>query len=223
MFLPIPKVLKESEVRDIRARLVESAFVDGARTAGKQARRVKRNQQLARDAAGAQEIAKTVGDALRRHPAFISAALPRRLSEPLFNRYAAGMAYGAHVDNALLFQARTLRTDVSVTVFLSEPAEYDGGELVIEEIAARQRIKLDAGDAILYPATSLHRVEPVTRGVRLASVLWVQSMVRDSAQRSLLYDLDRAAQALVKRTPGAPEAALLGKTYHNLLRMWADA
>jgi len=223
MFLPILKVLKESEVRAIRARLVESAFADGAATAGKQARRVKNNQQVPRDAAGMQEVAKTVSDALQRNPAFIAAALPRRLSDPLFNRYAPGMRYGSHVDNAILFQARTMRTDVSVTVFLSEPAEYEGGELVIEQVASRQKIKLAAGTAFLYPATSLHRVEPVTRGARLAAVVWVQSLVRDSAQRTLLFELDRAAQAVVKRDPDSPEAALLGKTYHNLLRMWADA
>jgi len=223
MFLPIPKVLKESEVRAIRARLADSAFTDGAATAGRQARRVKNNQQLPRDAAGLQEIGNIVNDALQRNAAFIAATLPRRLSDPLFNRYAPGMNYGSHVDNAILFQARTLRTDVSVTVFLSEPAEYEGGELIVEEVASRQKIKLAAGTAFIYPSTSLHRVEPVTKGARLAAVVWVQSLVRDSAQRTLLFDLDRAAQAVVKRDPDSPEAALLGKTYHNLLRMWADA
>ena len=164
-----------------------------------------------------------VSGALRRHAAFISAALPYRMTEPLFNRYAPGMRYGAHIDNAIMFQTPPLRSDVSVTVFLSEPSEYDGGELVMEEIGARRKLKLAAGAALLYPSTSLHRVEPVTRGARLAAVLWVQSLVRDAEQRRLLFELDRATQAVARRTADAPELALLGKTYHNLLRMWAGA
>lgn len=223
MFLPIPKVLKEAELRQVREALAQAKFDDGAPSAGRQARRVKRNEQLPRDSEAAKKMGGIVSGALRRHAAFISAALPYRMTEPLFNRYAPGMRYGAHIDNAIMFQTPPLRSDVSVTVFLSEPSEYDGGELVMEEIGARRKLKLAAGAALLYPSTSLHRVEPVTRGARLAAVLWVQSLVRDAEQRRLLFELDRATQAVARRTADAPELALLGKTYHNLLRMWAGA
>ncbi len=223
MFLPIPKVLREPELRQIRDKLAQAAFADGADTAGRQAKRVKQNQQVARGSPLARELGKVVVDALRRSGTFISATLPCRLTEPMFNRYAGGMRYGNHVDNAVMYQPQPLRSDISVTLFLSEPQEYDGGELLIDELAVRQKVKLPAGSAIVYPTTSLHRVEPVTRGERLAAIIWIQSLVRDSGQRRILFDLDRVTQALVKRNPDAPEVAILGASYHNLLRMWAEA
>lgn len=223
MFLPIPKVLKETEVRAMRERLATAAFADGAETAGKQARRVKQNEQLPRGSALAKELGSTLLEALRRNGAFVSATLPCRITEPMFNRYAAGMRYGSHVDNAVMYQPQLLRSDISVTLFLSAPDEYDGGELLIDDLAVRQKVKLAAGSAIVYPSTSLHRVEPVTRGERLAAVLWIQSLVRDPAQRRILFDIDRVTQTLTKRSPDAAEAALLSASYHNLLRMWAEA
>jgi PKHD-type hydroxylase len=176
-----------------------------------------------RGSALAKELGAVVLGALRRSGAFISATLPCRITEPMFNRYAAGMHYGSHVDNAVMYQPQPLRSDISVTVFLSAPEEYDGGELLIDEIAVRQKVKLAAGSALIYPSTSLHRVEPVTRGERLASIIWIQSLVRDPAQRRILFDLDRATQAITKRDPASAEAEVLGASYHNLLRMWAEA
>jgi PKHD-type hydroxylase len=223
MFLPIPKVLKDAEVKQLRERLKQASFADGAATAGKQARRVKQNEQVPRGSPLAKELGKVVLEALRKNGAFISATLPCRITEPMFNRYAPGMRYGAHVDNAVMYQPQPLRSDISVTLFLSAPEEYDGGELLIDEIAVRQKVKLAAGSAILYPATSLHRVEPVTRGERFASIIWIQSLVRDPAQRRILFDLDRATQAVTKANPDAPEGQVLSNSYHNLLRMWAEA
>ncbi|HKU46797.1 MAG TPA: Fe2+-dependent dioxygenase [Burkholderiales bacterium] len=223
MFLPLPKVLKDAEVKQVRERLAKASFGDGAATAGKQARRVKQNEQVPRGSALAKELGAVVLAALRRSGAFISATLPCRITEPMFNRYAAGMRYGSHVDNAVMYQPQPLRSDISVTVFLSAPEEYDGGELLIDEIAVRQKVKLAAGSALIYPSTSLHRVEPVTRGERLAAIIWIQSLVRDPAQRRILFDLDRATQAITKRDPDSAEAEVLGASYHNLLRMWAEA
>ena len=223
MFLPIPKVLKEAELRQIRDKLSGAAFADGAETAGRRAKRVKQNQQVSRGSPLARELGKVVLEALRKNGIFISATLPCRLTEPMFTRYAGGMRYGSHVDNAVMYQPQPLRSDISVTVFLSAPEEYDGGELLIDDIAVRQKVKLPAGSAIVYPATTLHRVEPVTRGERLGAVIWVQSLVRDPAQRRILFDLDRVTQALTKRSADAPEVAILSASYHNLLRLWAEA
>lgn len=223
MFLPIPKVLKEAELRQLRDKLVGASFADGAETAGRQAKRVKQNQQVARGSPLARELGKVVLDALRRNGTFISATLPCRLTEPMFNRYAGGMRYGSHVDNAVMYQPQPLRSDISLTLFLSAPDEYDGGELLIDDVAVRQKVKLPAGSAIIYPATTLHRVEPVTRGERLGAVIWIQSLVRDPAQRRILFDLDRVTQAMTKRNPDAPEVAILSGSYHNLLRLWAEA
>jgi PKHD-type hydroxylase len=223
VFLPIPKVLKDAELRQIRDKLVGASFADGAETAGRQAKRVKQNQQVARGSPLARELGKVVLEALRKNATFISATLPCRLTEPMFNRYAGGMRYGSHVDNAVMYQPQPLRTDISVTVFLSAPEEYDGGELLIDDLAVRQKVKLPAGSAIVYPATTLHRVEPVTRGERLGAIIWIQSLVRDQEQRRILFDLDRVTQALTKRNADAPEVAILGASYHNLLRLWAEA
>ena len=229
MLLRIPNMLNSEQVRLVRERLegADAAWVDGRATAGHQGAQVKRNLQLDEDAPGARELSSVVAAALERHPLFLSAALPARIYPPMFNRYDGDdeMQFGTHVDGAVRLVPGTgekIRTDVAATLFLSAPETYDGGDLVIEDTYGTQTVKLPAGDLVLYPATSRHRVTPVSRGVRLAAVCWVQSMVRDDAQRALLFDLD---MAIVRLTPQAPgHAALVDLTgcYHNLLRMWAE-
>jgi PKHD-type hydroxylase len=225
MLITIDNVLNPDEVRQFRAGLIDAAWNDGVDSAGTLARTVKHNQQL--DAA--LEPAVSLGQHLLRqlgsHPLFISAALPRKIYPPRFNRYAAGGAYGTHVDSAVMHVPGTgtsLRTDLAATLFLAEPGEYDGGELEIDGQFGVQAVKLAAGSMVLYPASSLHRVTPVTRGARLASFFWIESLVADDSARSLLFDLDQAIQAL---TPAlaADDANLLRLTgiYHNLLRRWA--
>jgi PKHD-type hydroxylase len=224
MLLRIPQVLDAEQVRDIVGRLETAgdAWVDGRATAGYSGAPVKQNQQLAEGSAAARELGDRILAVLERHPLFISAALPNRVYPPLFNRYAGGMTFGNHVDGAvrLLPNGDKLRTDLSATLFLSDPAGYDGGELVIEDSYGAHSAKLAAGDMVLYPARSLHRVEPVTRGVRLASFFWIQSLVRDDAHRTILYDMDQAIQRL-NASSADPEArrSLVG-CYHNLLRTW---
>lgn len=227
MMLAIPGVLGAEAVARLR-RLLEAsdAWVDGRATAGWQGAPVKRNQQIdegSEDAARAQAL---VLAALETHPLFISAALPNRVYPPMFNRYGEGMAFGAHVDGGVRLDPRTggkLRTDLSATLFLSDPADYDGGELEIADAYGVQAVKLNAGDLILYPATSLHQVTPITRGERLASFFWVQSLVREDSRRKILFDMDQAIQTL-NRTAADPAARrdLVG-CYHNLLREWAEA
>ncbi|HUG22939.1 Fe2+-dependent dioxygenase [Piscinibacter sp.] len=226
MLVHLPGVLTAEETAALRERLeaADAPWVDGRVTAGHQGAAVKHNEQLAEDSALARELGDAVLARLERHPRFISAALPDRVYPPMFNRYRGGGEFGSHVDNAVRFipgTGRKLRTDVSATLFLAEPDRYDGGELLVEDTYGVQTLKLAAGDMVLYPSTSLHRVTPVTRGTRLACFLWVQSMVRDDAQRSLLFDMDNALQRLA--ATGADETArahLLGG-YHNLIRMWA--
>ena len=226
MLIRIPAVLSIEQAAQITARLNEAnaPWVDGRVTAGFQGEPVKRNRQLEERSPLARELDDAVLAALERHPVFISAALPARVYPPIFNRYEGGMAFGAHVDGAIRLIPGTgvkLRTDISATLFLAPKDSYDGGELLIEDTYGTHSVKLDAGDLVLYPATSLHRVAPVARGVRLASFFWVQSMVAEDARRALLFDLDDAIQRL--GATGADEAArttLIG-TYHNLLRMWA--
>ena len=225
MIVQIPDVLSAEQVRAMRARLEGADWIDGLATAGHQGARVKRNRQLPEGSALAAELGDAILAALERHPLFISAALPARVYPPMFNRYEGGETFGNHVDNALRLvpgTAERLRTDLSATLFLAGPDEYDGGELLIDDTYGVHSIKLPAGHMILYPSTSLHRVEPVTRGARVASFFWVQSMVRDEGQRALLFDLDTSIQRLAQT--GADEAArlqLMG-CYHNLLRMWAQ-
>jgi PKHD-type hydroxylase len=227
MLLHIPQVLNTEQVRAVRAKLdtAGDAWVDGRATAGYQGAPVKRNLQIAEHSPIARELGALIVSAIERHPLFISAVLPNQVYPPLFNRYEPGMAFGSHVDGAirLLPNGAKLRTDVSATLFISEPDEYDGGELVIDDTYGVQQAKLPAGDMLIYPATSLHRVTPVTRGVRVASFFWVQSLVRSDTQRTLLFDMDNAIQRL--NAAGADEAArrsLVG-CYHNLLRLWSDA
>ena len=224
MLLQIPAVLDGAQLLRMRERLLAAPWVDGLATAGHQGARVKRNRQLAEGSAEARELGDAVLAALERHPLFISAALPARVYPPMFNRYEGGEHFGSHVDNAVRLLPGTreaLRTDLSATLFLAEPDDYDGGELLIEGPLGVQSVRLPAGHLLLYPASSLHRVEPVTRGTRLACFFWVQSMVADDAARTLLFDLDTAIQRLT-RTGADPDALLqLTGCYHNLLRRWA--
>jgi PKHD-type hydroxylase len=220
----IAKVLDDDEVREFRIRLDTATWEDGVRTAGTLARGIKHNQQLAGDVEPAPSLSQRVLAAVGRNPLFVSAALPGRIYPPRFNRYAGGGSYGVHVDSAVMVMPGTavaMRSDLSATLFLSAPEEYDGGELEIEHEFGTQSVKLDAGDLVLYPSSSLHRVAPVTRGVRLASFFWIQSLVADAGARALLFDLDRAIQG-VTPSLAADDANLLSLTgvYHNLLRRW---
>jgi PKHD-type hydroxylase len=224
MLLQIQNVLEPAEVATLLAKSADAAFVDGALTAGPRARRVKRNLQMPADAALGADLRELVLAALARNPLFQCAAFPRRVTPPLFNRYAEGMLYGNHVDNPLMGKPDDrIRTDVSATLFLSDPADYDGGELVIQDNYGFHAVKLAPGNMILYPSTSIHRVEPVTRGVRNAVVFWVQSAVRDADKRRLLFDLDMAVQRLTGLNPDNPEIGNFTACYSNLMRMWAEA
>jgi len=224
MLVQIEHVLSADQVAHCRERLAGEAWVDGRVTAGEQSARTKHNLQVPQDAPAARELGDMILGALGKTPAFVSAALPLRVYPPLFNRYDEGMGFGAHVDNAIRFAgAVRFRTDVSATLFLSDPGDYDGGELIVEDAYGEHAVKLAAGDMILYPATSVHRVSPVTRGSRWAAFFWAQSMVRDDGQRTLLHDLDNTIQALsAKVGQGDAEVVRLAATYNNLLRMWAD-
>jgi len=225
MLLQVPRVFEKEEVQEFRARLGAAHWVDGNATSGHQSARAKANEQLPEDSAEARELGEAVLAALGRNALFFSAALPKQVFPPLFNRYREGMTFGAHVDTAIRTHAPTrtrIRADLSATLFLSAPEEYDGGELVVEDSYGTHSAKLAAGDLVLYPATSLHRVNPVTRGARVASFFWIHSMVREDAQRTLLFDLDMAIVRLTRDTPGHPALVSLVGTYHNLLRMWAE-
>jgi PKHD-type hydroxylase len=226
MLLHIPRVLTESQIARGRPLLEQAKWVDGRATAGHLSARAKHNLQVAEGTPEARELGEVVVTALERTPLFMSAALPLRVFPPLFNRYEPGMTFGAHVDNAIRQVAGSplrVRADLSATLFLSAPEEYDGGDLVVDDTYGAHSVKLPAGDLILYPATSLHRVQPVTRGVRLASIFWVQSMVRDDGERGLLFDLDLAIGQVSEAQPDHPGVVALTSCYHNLLRRWADA
>lgn len=226
MIVTIADVLAPDQVRHARALLEAAAWVDGKVTAGHQSARAKDNQQLPEDSAAARELGNLVLAALERSPRFVSAALPLRVFPPLFNRYAGGQSFGLHVDNAIRQVRGTglrVRTDLSATLFLSAPDEYDGGELVIDDTYGAHAVKLPAGHMVLYPASSLHRVNAVSRGQRIASFFWIQSMVRDDARRALLFDMDAAIQRLAAQAADHPSVVQLTGVYHNLLRMWADA
>jgi PKHD-type hydroxylase len=225
MLLQIPDLLTADEVIGARTRLDAAPWVDGRITAGHQSARAKDNLQLPEDAPVARQLGDEILGALQRNPLFIAAALPARVFPPLFNRYQGGQSFGNHVDNAIRHVAGTpvrIRTDLSATLFLSGPDEYDGGELVVEDTYGVHAIKLPAGHLVLYPATSLHHVRPVTRGARIASFFWIQSMVRDDGARTLLFDLDSAIQQLTDGTGEHPAAVPLTGVYHNLLRRWAE-
>jgi PKHD-type hydroxylase len=203
----------------------QAEWIDGRVTAGHQSARAKDNMQLPEDHPAARELGDLILSALQRNPLFMSAALPLRVFPPLFNRYHAGQSFGNHVDNAVRQVPGTplrVRTDLSATLFLASPEEYDGGELVVEDTYGVHTVKLPSGHLILYPSTSLHNVRPVTRGARLASFFWIQSMVRDDGQRTLLFDLDMAIQRINHDVPDHPGTVHLTGVYHNLLRQWAD-
>ena len=227
MLIVIPDLLQPDQVTAIRSLIEAGEWVDGNVTSGHQSALAKKNMQLSEEAPEARQAGQMVLDALGMSPLFIAAALPLKIFPPLFNSYAGGQAFGVHVDNAVRIQRRTglrVRSDLSMTVFLEDPESYDGGELTIETNFGVQQVKLPAGQAVLYPSSSLHRVEPVTRGCRLASFFWLQSMVRDDAARQMLFDLDSSIQALGGDL-GHDHAQVIRLTgvYHNLLRRWADA
>ena len=228
MLVCVPNVLGKDEVADFRRLMDESRWEDGRSTAGAQSALVKSNEQLPPDSDTARKLGNRIVSALTSNPRFISAAIPLHIFPPLFNRYAAadGHHFGIHVDNAVRGDRLTglrIRTDLSVTLFLSEPDEYDGGELVVEDLYGSHEVKLPAGDLVVYPASSLHMVTPVTRGSRVASFFWLQSMIRDAHARSLIFDLDVSIQALVQRLGrDDPETVRLTGVYHNLIRFWAE-
>ncbi|MDM4769282.1 Fe2+-dependent dioxygenase [Solimonas sp. SE-A11] len=225
MLLKIPGVLTAEQVEQCRAALEQADWVDGRVTAGHQSGRVKNNQQLSEDHPVARQWGDLISQTLARNMLFRSAALPAKIYPPLFNRYSGGGNFGVHVDNAVRDVRGTphrVRTDISATLFLVEPGEYDGGELVVEDTYGAQSIKFAAGDMVLYPGTSLHRVNPVTRGTRLASFFWIQSLVREDSQRSLLFDMDTAIQRLAVNVPDHPSVTQLTGVYHNLLRRWVE-
>jgi PKHD-type hydroxylase len=228
MLICVPDVLSKADVADFRRTMDACSWEDGRSTAGAQSALVKKNEQLPPDSEVARTLGNRVISALAANPRFIAAAIPKQIFPPLFNRYAAsdGHHFGIHVDNAVRGDKLTglrIRTDLSVTLFLSEPEEYDGGELIIEDFYGSHEIKLPAGHLVLYPASSLHMVTPVTRGMRVASFFWLQSMIRDAHARSLIFDLDTAIQALVERLGrDDPETVKLTGIYHNLIRYWAE-
>ncbi|MBN8468013.1 Fe2+-dependent dioxygenase [Corallococcus exiguus] len=225
MMVHIPQVLTPEQVAHCRAVFDKAAWEDGRTTAGKQSMQVKKNLQLPEGSPAARELGDLVLAGLEKSPLFISAVLPQRVFPPLFNRYEHGMDFGSHVDNAIrpiLGTNQRIRTDVSATLFLSDPDSYDGGELVVEDTYGNHAAKLPAGDLIVYPSTSLHHVTPVTRGVRLASFFWSQSMIRDAGQRSLLFDMDTSIMQLTREVPKSPALVMLTGVYHNLLRQWAE-
>jgi PKHD-type hydroxylase len=228
MLICIPAVLGKSDVADFRRIMDDCAWEDGRSTAGAQSALVKRNEQLPPDSEVARKLGNRIIQALTANPRFLAAAIPLRIFPPLFNRYVAdgGHHFGVHVDNAVRGDQLTglrIRTDLSATLFLAEPEEYDGGELVIEDTYGSHDVKLSAGDLVLYPASSLHLVTPVTRGARVASFFWLQSMVRDAHARSMIFDLDAAIQGLAERIGrDDPDTVKLTGVYHNLIRHWAE-
>ncbi|HYG13843.1 MAG TPA: Fe2+-dependent dioxygenase [Methylophilaceae bacterium] len=227
MLLTIPNLLSKAQVVQCRAALDQAEWVDGNVTSGPQSALAKNNRQIPEGSPVARQVGDLIQDALGASPLFIAAALPLKVFPPLFNRYDSGQAFGTHVDNAIRHLRGTnfrIRSDLSATLFLSEPEEYDGGELTVEDTYGVQRVKLAAGDLVLYPSTSLHHVTPVTRGARVSSFFWIQSMVRDDGQRTLLFQMDTAIQQLVAELGNADDRVIsLTGVYHNLLRRWADS
>ena len=226
MMLHIPEVLTKAQVAELRRAIDAADWVDGNATSGAQSALAKRNEQLPEGSEAARYAGEKILDALSRSPLFVTAALPQTVFPPLFNRYGGGQTFATHIDNSIR-QSRDgsvrIRSDLSATLFLTEPEDYDGGELLVEDTYGVHEVKLPAGDMILYPASSLHQVTPVTRGARTSSFFWIQSMVREDARRALLFQMDIAIQQLAGKVgAGAPELVSLTGTYHNLLRMWAE-
>lgn len=226
MLICIPQVLTKDQVKDIRELIDAAEWVDGKVTAGVQSAEAKRNTQVPEEHPAARKAQQMISVALGNNPLFLSAALPQKVFPPLFNRYVVGDSFGAHVDNAIRSVKNSperIRTDLSCTLFLTEPEDYDGGELVIETQYGAQEVKLEAGDMVLYPSTSLHSVSEITRGARVSSFFWLQSMVRDEGERTLLFDLDQSIQRLAaERSHKDDEVIRLTGIYHNLIRRWAE-
>ncbi len=225
MLLQIPELLNSEQISNCRKQLDEAEWVDGRATAGYQSLKNKDNMQLPENHPAAKKMGELLVDVMQRNPLFMSAALPLKVFPPLFNRYRGGQSFGIHIDNAIRQASGTpyrIRTDISATLFLSSPDEYDGGELIVEDTYGVHNVKMPAGHMILYPASSLHRVSPVTRGERVASFFWIQSMVRDDGKRTLLFDLDMSIQRLARDHSEHPSLVQLTSVYHNLLRRWAD-
>lgn len=225
MLLEIPRVLTAAQLEQCRQALEQANWVDGRATAGYLSTPVKRNQQLSENHPVAMRLGAMIMDSLEQNAAFMSGALPAKVVPPLFNRYGENESYGAHIDGAvrpIAGSSHRVRTDLSATLFLSNPGEYEGGELIIEDTYAVRKVKLAAGDMVLYPASSVHHVSPVTRGTRLAAFFWIQSMVREDHRRRMLYGLDASIQALRRESPQSASILELSALYHNLLREWAD-
>jgi len=225
MLLSIPDVLSAAELAEARQILDQAEWVDGKATAGYQSAKTKDNLQIPEGHPAAQQLGRMILAALGKNQLFISAALPYQIFPPLFNRYTGGQSFGTHVDNSIRQVTGTphrIRTDISATLFFAGPEEYDGGELCVEDTYGLQKVKLPAGHMVLYPATSLHHVRPVTRGARVCSFFWIQSMVRDDGRRSILFDLDLGIQRLNRELPNHPAAVQFTGVYHNLLRQWAE-
>jgi PKHD-type hydroxylase len=225
MLVAIPQVLSAEQAAGFAARLAAARWADGRESAGYLSQAVKSNAQLPDDDPLARELGDTILRALEKNGRFFAAALPLKVLPPLFNRYAGEQAYGRHIDGAIrpvMGTPHRVRTDLAATLFLCAPESYDGGELVIQDTFGERAVKLAAGDLVVYPATSVHRVAPVTRGIRLAAFFWIQSMVRDATQRSILFELDGAIQRLAKDVPQHAALVDLAGVYHNLLRAWAD-
>lgn len=225
MLIRIPQVLTAAQVEECTGALANAEWTDGKATAGYLSQRVKDNMQVPEGHKAARRLGDMILDALDKNPLFVSAALPLKVVPPLFNRYSGGQSYGGHIDGAVrpvYGTAHRVRTDLSATLFLSAPEDYDGGELVVEDTFGPRRVKLPAGDMVLYPGTSVHRVEPVTNGARLAAFFWIQSMVREDAKRAILFELDTSLQLLGRDVPDHKAFVQLMGVYHNLLRLWSD-
>ena len=223
MLARLPAVLSDPELREVGELLVGAPFVDGKLSAGKLARAVKNNLEVARDASVLEALNRIVMNALVVHPVYQSAALPRHVASPFYVRYTPGMSYGDHVDDPLMGAGPAYRSDIAITLFLSSPDDYQGGELTIQTALGEQSVKLPAGDAILYPASRVHRVNPITSGKRVVAVTWVQSRVREADRRELLYEIGLARDALMRGAPDAEETRRIDRAYVNLMRMWAEA
>src|SRR5271163_3184731 len=225
MLLTVPDLLSPDQVAKVRQMLDAADWVDGKVTAGPQSAQAKDNSQIPEGHPAAREVGGMILDVLGKNSLFLAAALPLRVFPPLFNRYSGGQSFGTHVDNAIRQVAGTahrIRTDISATLFFANPEEYDGGELCVEDTYGLHKVKLPAGHMVLYPASSLHHVRPVTRGARISSFFWIQSMVRDDGRRSILFDLDLGIQRLNRESPNHPAAVQFTGVYHNLLRQWAE-
>ncbi len=222
MLLRIPQVLNQNQLDDVRRLLATARFVDGKISAGMAAKRVKNNQEMAGDAEQLGELNKVVMGSLVNHSVYLNGALPHRVAAPYYARYTTGMAYGDHIDDPVMGPGPRYRSDIAITIFLNDIGSYDGGELVIRASFGNQEIKLPAGDGIMYPASSFHHVAAVTRGERLVATTWVQSLVRDSEKRQLLYDLHLVREKLLETQPDTEETARVNMAYVNLVRMWAE-